>query len=399
MSNRRGSRLFSGQPGLLLVSEDIPGITMPAPPVSAPPLEDDEPDFDLARFHAEEDQEAEEAGNDGPLRVFLGSETVEVPAESDDESPVFDLSALAMPAGPTDEAPLDFLDDSVDVDEEDIVDLVGAPPPTLSMGVSNDLQVDSDDRWSSDQPTNPGAAASSTVVIRDTPPAAPADPLPEPPSGDFDDFGDPFADYETSESVGRVVDAPQEVVWDDDDTGFFDADPPRSAGLPPTPPRLNLDVPSESRTFRAIPDKEDPPVLLLVILLIGIAIMAVVLTFREVGSSETASAPSAPPASQPATPAVGLVPNIQPAPRTSSGGQSGEVDRAIGYLSIDSDESANIYVDDKKVGITPVVKAEVAPGRHHVIAVEILTGKRKALTADVTQGEERRVRFVFQPVQ
>jgi hypothetical protein len=56
-------------------------------------------------------------------------------------------------------------------------------------------------------------------------------------------------------------------------------------------------------------------------------------------------------------------------------------------------------VDDKKVGITPVVKAEVTPGRHHVIAVEILTGKRKALTADVTQGEERRVRFAFQPVQ
>ena len=398
MSSRRGSRLFSGQPGLLLVSEDIPGITMPAPPVSAPPLEDEEPDFDLALFHAEEDREAEEAGHDGPLRVFLGSETVEMPGEDGDDAPVFDVSALAMPAGPTDDTPLDFLDDSVDVDEDDIVDLVGSAPPTLSMGVSTDLQVDSDERWSSDQPTNPGAAASSTVVIRDTPPARTADLSPSTTNADeFEDFGDPFADYETSDALPQSVEDPQEVVWDDDDTGFFDNQPVREAGLPPTPPRLNLDVPSESRTFRAIPDKEDPPVLLLVILLIGIAIMAVVLTFREVGVNETGGASV--PAPQPPAPTAGLVPNIQPAPRTGPIGQAGEVERAIGYLSIDSDESANIYVDDKKVGITPVVKTEVSPGRHHVIAVEILTGKRKALTADVTQGEERRVRFVFQPVQ
>ena len=46
MSRRRGSRLFSGHPGLILVSEDIPGITMPAPPADLPPLEDEEPDAD-----------------------------------------------------------------------------------------------------------------------------------------------------------------------------------------------------------------------------------------------------------------------------------------------------------------------------------------------------------------
>jgi hypothetical protein len=34
-----------------------------------------------------------------------------------------------------------------------------------------------------------------------------------------------------------------------------------------------------------------------------------------------------------------------------------------------------------------------------VLAVEVDTGKRHALTADVAQGEERTVRFAFQPVQ
>ena len=61
MSRRRGSRLFSGHPGLILVSEDIPGITMPAPPADLPPLEDEEPDFDLMSFRQEEDAEEEAA--------------------------------------------------------------------------------------------------------------------------------------------------------------------------------------------------------------------------------------------------------------------------------------------------------------------------------------------------
>ena len=397
MSKRRGSRLFSGQPGLLLVSEDIPGITMPAPPVSAPPLEDDEPDFDLNLFHEEEDREAAADANEGPLRVFLGNDAADAPAASEHDSPVFDVSALAMPAGPNDDAPLDFLDDSVDVDDEDIIDLGGVAPPSLSMGVSAEVQGDPREAGTRRDggASGSGVVESSTVVIRDTPPPAVSATAATVSTSQADDFTDPFADYET---MGAASQTPSEVVWDDDDTGFFDSGPTPPTGLPPTPPRLNLDVPSESRTFRAIPDKEDPPVLLLVILLIGIAIMAVVLTFREVSVPETATAPTAPPPAAVAPAAAGA-PNIQPAPRTGAAAQVAAPERAIGFLSIDSDESANIYVDDKKVGITPVVKAEVTPGRHHVIAVEILTGKRKALTADVTQGEERRVRFAFQPVQ
>ena len=121
MSRRRGSRLFSGHPGLILVSEDIPGITMPAPPADLPPLEDEEPDFDLMSFRQEEDAEEEAESHDGPLRVFLGGEQAPTPVvPEEDEAPVFDVSALAMPAGPDDgfddDDPLRFMDDGDDFD-------------------------------------------------------------------------------------------------------------------------------------------------------------------------------------------------------------------------------------------------------------------------------------------
>ena len=76
-----------------------------------------------------------------------------------------------------------------------------------------------------------------------------------------------------------------------------------------------------------------------------------------------------------------------------------EVAQNIGFITVHSDKPANVYVDDRKVGFTPVIKAEVMPGAHRVLAVEVETGKRKAVTADVERGAERRVRFAFQPVQ
>ena len=103
-----------------------------------------------------------------------------------------------------------------------------------------------------------------------------------------------------------------------------------------------------------------------------------------------------------AKPTPVVAPPIQPtapAPRTEARGQVGEVVGNMGYLSIDSDKPANIYVDDRKVGVTPVVKTEVTPGGHRVLAVEVETGKRKAATASVQRGEERRIQFIFQPVQ
>jgi hypothetical protein len=405
VSKRRGSRLFSGQPGLLLVSEDIPGITMPAPPPKdAPPLVDDEPEFDLASFHAEEDQAEEDAGNEGPLRVFLGAEDQTAPVVAEEEPPVFDMSALAMPEGPDDsfvddDSALQFLSDSVEVDDEELVDL-GAPPPVLAMGVSSEVRVDDAGAWD-DSPTQPKAQPPRTAVIRDTPPMD-LPPAALPPTVDYDPLDLPEPDsflVDESDGFGEGVSgrvtpgAPADVIWDDDDTGFFEERVTQQREIPTEPPRPKVDTKGESRTFRAIPDKEDPSILPLLLILIGIVIMAVAFSLNYAGSDATEPIEPVLP-----TPTMAPVTNM-PAPRTESLGQVGEVARNVGFLSIDSDKPANIYVDDRKVGITPVVKAQVSPGRHRVLAVEVETGKRKALTADVNQGEERRVRFAFQAVQ
>ncbi|MBC8454914.1 MAG: hypothetical protein H8D71_01770 [Deltaproteobacteria bacterium] len=393
MSKRRGSRLFLGQPGMLLVSEDIPGITMPAPLSFAVPLEAEEPDFDLNLFHAQEDEEEAREQNEGPLRVFLGGEDTEI-HEDDAETPIFDVSALAMPEGPTDNSPLSFMDDSVDVDVDDIVHLGTSAPPAISMGVSAAVSMDDGGLWD-DAPAQPEQETRSTAIIRDQPPAVRAAPQTEEMGHGFDLPETVDASVEDEWSNQPDVEGPAEVVWDEDDTGFFNVDQKAKPGIPVEPPRVQPAVTGESRSFRAIPDKEDPPILPLLIIMIGIAVMAVALGVRSASEPEKATVvPTTEPAPNPV-----VAPVIRPAPRTESLGQVGEVATANGFLTVESDHAANVYVDDRKVGITPIVKIEVTPGRHRVLAVEVETGKRKAQTADVAQGEERPVRFAFQPVQ
>ena len=227
MSRRRGSRLFSGHPGLILVSEDIPGITMPAPPVNIAPLEEEEPDFDLMSFRQEEDEEEAAESHDGPLRVFLGGDQAPTPVVAEeDESPVFDVSALAMPAGPYDESDDDdslrFMDDEDDFDASDVVDLDGAPPPVLAMGVSAAVSLDDASAWD-DSPTQPGPAETSelsTAVIRDTPPVVQAtlgDPV-ELPDDPFS-IDDPAVPALAAEDEPTALEpgGPADVVWDEDD--------------------------------------------------------------------------------------------------------------------------------------------------------------------------------------
>jgi len=417
VSKRRGSRLFSGQPGLLLVSEDIPGITMPAPPpADMAPLEEEEPDFDLSQLHAQEDQEEDERGSDGPLRVFLGTAETDPVPEQEDAPPVFDVSALAMPEGPSvdnddaDDDALDFLDDSIEVDEESIVNLDGSPPP-IAMGVSDDVLVDDAAVWD-ENPTIPAMPTPSlggevrTAVIRDTPPVPtaaselPEDPAELPENDSFiigdDDLGilgGPQEDFSEDDPTRVEEGAPGQVAWDDEDMGFFDEAAPTQVRVPATPPSLKVDPTGESRSFRPIPEKEDPPILPLLVILALIAVLTIL--FWVVPDREADPEP----VSQPAPVVAPPIQSTAPAPRTESRGQVGEVVGKMGYLSIDSDKPANIYVDDRKVGVTPVVKTEVTPGGHRVLAVEVETGKRKAVTASVQRGEERRVQFLFQPVQ
>ena len=398
MSNRRRSRLFSGRPGLLLVNEDIPGITMPSPTADMRPLQDDEPEFDIGLFHREEDDEAEISGQSGPLRVFLGADDAPTPVTAEEDDLVFDVSALAMPSGPDDadadihqtDAPLRFMDEDEMFEADDVVELAGAASPGFAMGVSSGINVDQAEAWDNG-PTQPGPSqgqAPSTVVIRDTPPVAPAaESLAEDPFS-IDDATHALTPAELPEPLGGLG---AEEMWDEYDTGFFEPDAGRLRGLPDQPPRLKVDGGGESRTFRAIPDKEDPPILPLLVILIGIVVMTIALWVSYAGDDPAELiSPQSP---------VALTPNIQPA--APQGGRPGAVEVVgnIGFISVNADKPATIYVDDRKIGITPVIQTEVSVGNHRVLAVEVETGKRKAVTADVVRGGERRVRFTFQPVQ
>jgi serine/threonine-protein kinase len=63
-------------------------------------------------------------------------------------------------------------------------------------------------------------------------------------------------------------------------------------------------------------------------------------------------------------------------------------------LTIDSSPYAEIFVDGRKIGITPLVRIPLSPGRHVVRAVAA-NGDVEKLTIRVKPGEaqSRRVRF------
>jgi serine/threonine-protein kinase len=60
------------------------------------------------------------------------------------------------------------------------------------------------------------------------------------------------------------------------------------------------------------------------------------------------------------------------------------VDRTPGYLTIDSRPWATVYVDGRKLGVTPLVRQALPPGRREV----------RAVTED---GRVQRFRVVIEP--
>jgi len=418
---RRGSRLFSGQPGLLLVSEDIPGIVMPAPPPveDLPPLEEDEGAFDIDALHAAEDA-ADASGHEGPLRVFLGAPGTEEPEENQafsdqeaqpavaDDGPIWDVSALAMPEAPSedasgDEGALDFLDEDHDVSEDEVIELDGAPPP-LVMQVSLDESPDlSAADWSDDTPTVPALANPLPAVIRDAPPpvhvTSDGDPLEVPDRTPFEvePAGDDFSEDGPTRVEAMVSDALDDGAlssgdWDEDEVTFF-GDGERGEfseeerSIPDEPPSLKAQPPGKSPNFRPIPDKVDPPVVPILMALIGIVVIAVILVMKYGGEESTVQGTldnpvkSRPPLSAPRTPSV----------TRSAEAPVGD----MGYVSITSDKPAIIYVGGVERGDTPMMRMEVSPGSHRIMASDVETGARKVVNIVVSRGEERPIRFQF----
>ncbi len=414
---RRRSRLFSGSPELLLVSEDIPGIVMPAPPASFPPIEDeDEHEFDLSALHAEEDAEEAEA-SEGPLRLYIGApssdgeETAPV-LDAEDDTPIWDVSALAMPeASDEDGGSLDFLDADEDVEDEDVVEIDAAPPPlvmSISTEVSEGMSPPSD--WE-DSPTVPAQAIPvGPAVIRDTPP-----PVHLESDGDPVDLPDrlPFAD-ETAAALSMAdedaflaqdmptkVDAimsmgededlgPIENEWvDDAETEFFaapDGVQADSVSLPP--PQLKPEPPRSSPAFRPIPDKKDPPLVPILGLLVFMVVFAAVLAVAKCGDpAPPEGTVDNPIKARPAVPTP--VETARPAP-------SKQAQSSVGFLTVETNEKAIIYVDNVKQGRSPVHNIELPPGNHKIRALTLETGHRQVVTAHVVAGETRRVVLEFQ---
>jgi hypothetical protein len=399
---RRRSRLFSGSPELLLVSEDIPGIVMPAPPASLPPLvDDDEPEFDLNAFHAEEDAEEEDI-SEGPLRLYIGAPDVDGgadPPPPEDDTPIWDVSALAMPEAPEGGEPeFAFLDEDEPVDEDDIVEIGSTPPPlVMSVSVEEAEEMSPPSDWE-DTPTMP--AAPSPAIIRDEAPPVQGDddPADLPLRLPFTE-GENIVDAFLAMDIPRKVDAimamgeeeelgPVEDEWADDDaeTEFFSA--PTDTGDADDgdpPPTLPSDPPRSSPAFRPIPDKSDPPMVPILGLLVAMVLLAV-FSVSECGTQ--------------APPPMGTVDNpvkAQPPTRLLKASTTGSVAATgVGYLTVETNEQATIYVDTVKQGTSPVEGIELAPGNHKIRAVTIETGRRQVVTAHVVAGETRRVVLEFQ---
>jgi hypothetical protein len=356
-------------------------------------VEDDDT-FDIEALHAAEDAEESE-GHEGPLRVFLGApgaEPDDVPLDTPrpaapDTGPIWDVSALAMPEAPEGDLTadaLDFLDEGQDISEDDVVDL-GSTPPPLVMEVSlGDEQGLSATDWAADSPTVPAIPASSLAPSK--PPPSHADPMDVPDRSPFPEDSPSRVETMVNAALGDA--GLRESDWNEDEETFFGDAEPSERSVPDTPPQLRVQPEGGGRGFRPIPSRSDPPVIPILILLLGIVVVSLVWAVKFSGGEQSAE--------------LGTLENtvkarpplkVRPTPPADSRTEAPVGD--FGYLNIESDKDAIIYVGDRKVGTTPLKQVEVSPGNHRVLAMDVETGARKSVTTVVVRGQERRIVFQF----
>ena len=66
-------------------------------------------------------------------------------------------------------------------------------------------------------------------------------------------------------------------------------------------------------------------------------------------------------------------------------------DRRRGMISIDSNPYATIYVDGRRIGVTPIIAYKVRPGRRRIKAVTA-SGETKRFTISVRPGKRARAK-------
>jgi serine/threonine-protein kinase len=165
------------------------------------------------------------------------------------------------------------------------------------------------------------------------------------------------------------------------------------AQVPSYPPTSRLDV--DPPTRRQAPRSRALPIVLAVLATIAVAaavIVGVTRARREPAAPATTTEPTAKPtATATAKPTATAPARPTAAPAASSAAAAPPPDKA--WISVDCKPRCLVFVDGKKVGLSPVVDHQVAPGKHHVLAhrddlggrtkkVELAPGAREKLQID-----------------
>jgi hypothetical protein len=66
----------------------------------------------------------------------------------------------------------------------------------------------------------------------------------------------------------------------------------------------------------------------------------------------------------------------------------------MAYLSVDANPYATVFIDGEKKGITPLVRMELAPGLHRMVA-RAEDGKIKRYTLQLDAGKTETVKVVW----
>jgi serine/threonine-protein kinase len=105
-------------------------------------------------------------------------------------------------------------------------------------------------------------------------------------------------------------------------------------------------------------------------------------------SSSVSEAPPTPASPTPSAPprrrADGRPPRVAAAPAEKSAG--------AGTLAFRIRPWAEIFVDGKSLGVSPLAPVDLPAGRHHVLLRNTDLGKERSLTANVTRGETTTLR-------
>ncbi len=452
--SKKRSRLFQAAPDALFVEEWVPNITLPPPP-DEPLLEDDEDGVKLDEHglpeRSDEDEEPE-VERTGPARIYVGPGAGKVDVSSRDELPVSEvqLPDLSLPRG-----------DDVDIDDDSdpsMPDLSidgsgsdwGSMFDKLDDERPTDPELDSGDEDSVPVPMPAATRPETTdeIPARAAPKAAAAEPEVQTPRVQA---GPPRLDRPKP----VALDARASPSWARPSKPHHRPSSPEKAKQEPPRIRPTQPKPPEPGLGALVPRSAIIAVVLLVILVV------VVLLLRkqgadpvegpgaaapqpagpppvvqiEPGTMDLDAAPEAPepaeeaepaeeppPAGQPEAveepaptpaatqppenprprPAASVAPEPapepKPAPEPAPPAEEPVADASgPGYLVVESDRYAMVYMGGRRLGGTPIARMELDPGSYAVRAVCRDTGATKTMQVEVDGGQLTTASFRFMP--